>query len=104
MSPNRYVRPRGSDDAWEGTPPEVPIRVRVGYVNGIDWMARNSRSLEDAKLVSVNAHLAGASVIVVGRAQLFLSEGLSAEAKYVVEWKQEDGAWKWHTDIRNMNA
>ena len=58
----------------------------------------------DAKLVSVNAHLAGDSVIEVGRAKLFLPEGQSAEVKYVVEWKQEGGAWKWHTDIWNMNA
>ena len=61
-------------------------------------------NVQDAKLVSVNAHLAGDSVIEVGRAKLFLPEGQSAEAKYVVEWKQEGGAWKWHTDIWNMNA
>jgi ketosteroid isomerase-like protein len=61
-------------------------------------------NVQDAKLVSANAHLAGDSVIEVGRAKLFLPEGQSAEVKYVVEWKQEDGAWKWHTDIWNMNA
>jgi ketosteroid isomerase-like protein len=61
-------------------------------------------NVQDAKLASVNAHLAGDSVIEVGRAQLFLPEGQSAEVKYVVEWKREDGAWKWHTDIWNMNA
>jgi ketosteroid isomerase-like protein len=61
-------------------------------------------NVQDAKLVSVNAHLAGDSIVEVGRAQLFLPEGQSAEVKYVVEWKQEDGAWKWHTDIWNMNA
>jgi ketosteroid isomerase-like protein len=61
-------------------------------------------NVQDAKLVSVNAHPAGDSIIEVGRAQLFLPEGKSAEVKYVVEWKQEDGAWKWHTDIWNMNA
>jgi hypothetical protein len=48
--------------------------------------------------------LPGDSIIEVGRAQLFLPEGQSAEVKYVVEWKQEGGAWKWHTDIWNMNA
>ena len=61
-------------------------------------------NVQDAKLVSVNAHLAGDSIIEVGRAQLFLPEGQSAEVKYVVEWRQEGGAWKWHTDIWNMNA
>ena len=61
-------------------------------------------NVQDVKLVSVNAHLAGDSIIEVGRAQLFLPEGQTAEVKYVVEWRQEGGAWKWHTDIWNMNA
>jgi ketosteroid isomerase-like protein len=61
-------------------------------------------NVQDAKLVSVDAHVAGDRIIEVGRAQLILPEGRSAEVKYVVEWKQEDGAWKWHTDIWNMNA
>jgi ketosteroid isomerase-like protein len=69
------------------------------------WQAAvTGMNVQDAKLVLVNAHLAGDSVIEVGRAQLFLPEGQSAEVKYVVEWKQEDGAWKWHTDIWNMNS
>jgi ketosteroid isomerase-like protein len=69
------------------------------------WQAAvASVNVQDAKLVSVNAHLAGDSVIEVGRAKLFLPEGQVAEVKYVVEWKQEGGAWKWHTDIWNMNA
>jgi ketosteroid isomerase-like protein len=61
-------------------------------------------NVQDAKLVSVNAHLAGDSIIEVGRATLFLPEGQTAGVKYVVEWRQEGGAWKWHTDIWNMNA
>ena len=61
-------------------------------------------NVHDAKLFSVDAHLAGDSIIEVGRAQLILPEGLSADVKYVVEWKKEDGTWKWHTDIWNMNA
>lgn len=61
-------------------------------------------NVQGAKLVSVNAHLAGDSIIEVGRAKLFLPDGHFTEVKYVVEWKQESGAWKWHTDIWNMNA
>ena len=69
------------------------------------WQAAvTGMNVQDAKLVTVNAHLAGDSIIEVGRAHLFLPEGRSAEVKYVVEWKQEDGEWKWHTDIWNMNA
>jgi ketosteroid isomerase-like protein len=69
------------------------------------WQAAvTGMNVQDAKLISVDAHLAGDSIIEVGRAQLFLPEGQSAEVKYVVEWKREDSAWKWHTDIWNMNA
>jgi ketosteroid isomerase-like protein len=69
------------------------------------WQAAvTGMNAQDAKLISVYAHFAGDSIIEIGRAQLFLSEGQSAEVKYIVEWKQEDGAWKWHTDIWNMNA
>lgn len=69
------------------------------------WQAAvTGMNVRDAKLVLVDAHLAGDSIIELGRAQLFLPEGQSADLKYVVEWKQEDGAWKWHTDIWNMNA
>lgn len=69
------------------------------------WQAAvTGMNVRDAKLVLVDAHLAGDSVIELGRAQQFLPEGQSADLKYVVEWKQEDGAWKWHTDIWNMNA
>jgi ketosteroid isomerase-like protein len=69
------------------------------------WQAAVAEmNVQDVKLVSVNAHLAGDWIIEVGRAQLFLPESQTAEMKYVVEWKQEGGAWKWHTDIWNMNA
>ena len=61
-------------------------------------------NVQDAKLISIDADAAGDSIVEIGRAQLFLPDGRSAEAKYVVQWKQEDGAWKWHTDIWNMNA
>ena len=77
-----------------------------GRMNITDfWQAAvTGMNVQDVKLVSVDAHLAGDSIIEIGRAQLSLPESLSVEVKYVVEWKQEDGAWKWHTDIWNMNA
>ena len=69
------------------------------------WQAAvTGMNVQDAKLVSVHAHPAGDRIIEIGRAQLFLPQGQSVHVKYVVEWKQEAGAWKWHTDIWNMNA
>ena len=40
----------------------------------------------------------------IGRAQLTLAGGQSAEAKYVVLWRQEDGRWRWHIDMWNMDG
>ncbi len=40
----------------------------------------------------------------IGRATLrFAGDAPAATAKYVVVWKKEDGRWKWHVDIWNMN-
>jgi ketosteroid isomerase-like protein len=85
-------------------PPGADLIEGREKIMGFWQAAVAGMNVQDAKLVSVNAHLAGDSIIEVGRAQLFLPEGQSAEVKYVVEWKQEGGAWKWHTDIWNMNA
>ena len=85
-------------------PPGADLIEGRKNIMGFWQAAVASMNVQDAKLVSVNAHLAGDSIIEVGRAKLFLPEGKFAEVKYVVEWKQEDGAWKWHTDIWNMNA
>jgi ketosteroid isomerase-like protein len=85
-------------------PPGADLIEGRKNIMGFWQAAVTGMNVQDAKLVSVNAHLAGDSIIEVGRAKLFLPEGQSVEVKYVVEWKQEGGAWKWHTDIWNMNA
>jgi ketosteroid isomerase-like protein len=59
--------------------------------------------LKDAKLTSLDVQAAGDGAVEVGRAELTLSDGQTLAGKYVVHWKQEDGRWKWHTDIWNMN-
>lgn len=57
-----------------------------------------------ARLETVSFELAGEGGYEVGRALLEFAGGGSAAAKYVVVWKQEDGLWKWHVDIWNLNA
>lgn len=59
--------------------------------------------LQDAKLTSLDVQAAGEGAVEVGRAELTLGDGQRLAGKYVVHWKQEDGRWKWHTDIWNMN-
>lgn len=85
-------------------PPGADLIEGREKIMGFWQAAVAGMNVQDAKLVSVNAHLAGDSIIEVGRAKLFLPEGKTVEVKYVVEWMQEGGAWKWHTDIWNMNA
>jgi ketosteroid isomerase-like protein len=84
-------------------PPGADLIEGRENIKGFWQAAVAGMNVQDAKLVVVNAHVAGDSIIEVGRAQLFLPEDKTVEVKYVVEWKQEGGAWKWHTDIWNMN-
>lgn len=57
-----------------------------------------------AALRTVDARTTGECVIEIGRAELQLDGGQSVALKYVVEWRQENGQWRWHTDIWNTNA
>ena len=43
-------------------------------------------------------------VYTIGRAMLTLAGGQRVTPKYVVVWKQEDGAWRRHVDIWNMDT
>jgi uncharacterized protein (TIGR02246 family) len=40
----------------------------------------------------------------IGRATLTLAGGQRATPKYAVIWKQEDGAWRRHVDIWNLDT
>jgi ketosteroid isomerase-like protein len=55
-----------------------------------------------AKLSTVVAESAGDSVVEIGKADLTVTGG-QVTVKYVVQWKQEGGAWKWNLDIWNLN-
>jgi ketosteroid isomerase-like protein len=52
-----------------------------------------------ATLQTVHAEASGDMVAEIGKAVLTLGSGQTVEVKYVVVWKQEDGAWKWHYDM-----
>lgn len=60
-----------------------------------------------AELTTVDLRRAGDRVIEIGNAEITVEaeDGGSDRLpfKYVVVWKQENGAWKWHVDIWNAN-
>jgi uncharacterized protein (TIGR02246 family) len=59
-------------------------------------------------LTAVDVLLAGDSAVEIGKATLTVEPpGQSAtqmEMKFVVYWREEDGRWKWHIDIWNLNS
>lgn len=59
-------------------------------------------------LTAVDVLLAGDCAVEIGKATLTVEPpGQSAtqiEMKFVVYWREEDGRWKWHIDIWNLNS
>ncbi len=61
-------------------------------------------NIKACRLETVNLETLGDAAYEIGRATLTLEGGTTVVGKYVVVWKQEDGAWKYHVDIWNMNS
>jgi hypothetical protein len=59
--------------------------------------------LKGATLTTVSAESVGDDVVEIGRAELTLADSRRVPIKYVVHWKFEETAWKWHTDVWNLN-
>jgi hypothetical protein len=60
-------------------------------------------SVKSVKLSTVEAEQTENGIVEIGRAILESDGGQETHMKYVVYWKQEDGRWKWNTDIWNVN-
>jgi len=55
-----------------------------------------------AKLSTVDLQVLGETLIEEGRAELTVTGAeMKVSVKYIVVWRQEDDAWKWHVDIWN---
>jgi len=84
-------------------PPGAPS-IQGRAQNKDFWQqAISGMGIVDAELKTVNAEAVGNDVIEIGQATLTIEGGQMVAGKYVVHWKQEDGIWKWHTDIWNLN-
>jgi len=57
-----------------------------------------------AELSTLHLQALGDEAYEIGRATLTLADGQRATPKYVAVWKYEDGAWRRHVDIWNMDT
>ena len=73
-------------------------------IKGFWTAAVDALAVESATLETVEAEMLGDRIFEIGRAVLNVTGGATATVKYVVQWVQEDGAWKWNVDIWNPNA
>ena len=84
-------------------PPGSDMIQGVAAIKNFWQQAILGLDVQDASLVTVSAESAGGTVVEIGKAALSLASGQVVPVKYVVHWKLHEGAWKWHTDIWNMN-
>ncbi len=68
------------------------------------WQGAVDMGIASVELKTVELEELGDTAIQVGEFVLKTAEGSIADnGKYIVIWKQEDGAWKWHRDIWNSS-
>jgi ketosteroid isomerase-like protein len=84
-------------------PPGAEMIQGVAAIKNFWLQAITGLDVQDASLATVSAESAGDTVVEIGKATLSLAGGQVVPVKYVVHWKLHEGAWKWHTDIWNMN-
>ncbi len=73
--------------------------IKAFWKHGLDAMG-----VVSATLNTVSAEAAGDGVVEIGQAVMMLAGSDTVSAKYVVHWKEDGGAWKWQTDIWNINS
>lgn len=84
-------------------PPGADMIHGIAGIKNFWLKAIVTLDVKDASLTTVSAESAGDTVIEIGRAELTLAGDQRVPVKYVVHWKRDGEAWKWHTDIWNMN-
>jgi ketosteroid isomerase-like protein len=84
-------------------PPGAPMVQGREQIKEFWKQAIAAMGVTGVKLTILDAEPAGFGVTEIGRADLTIGDGHIVTVKYVVCWKQEDGAWKWNVDIWNKN-
>jgi ketosteroid isomerase-like protein len=84
-------------------PPGAPMQQGREQAKAFWQAALQALGVKSAKLSTVDAEAIADRIFEIGRAELVVGSDETVTAKYVVQWKQEDGDWKWHVDIWNMD-
>ncbi len=84
-------------------PPGADLVEALAAIQQFWEKAIEALGLKGATLETVTAEMCGDSVVEIGRAVLSLESGGPVNGKYVVQWKQENGTWKWAIDIWNAH-
>ena len=82
--------------------PDVPMQEGRDAIAQFWVGAAQQLGITSVALSTVEVQSLGEGAYEIGRATLTLGGGQEATAKYVVIWRQEDGQWRWHVDIWNM--
>jgi ketosteroid isomerase-like protein len=89
-------------------PPGAPLVSGQEAIKGFWFDMVRAVNGKAAVLESVDVMPAGDGLVEIGKATLTIEPAGQPESvlevKYVVFWKMEDGLWKWHVDIWNMNS
>lgn len=90
-------------------PPGAPMRSGLPAIKEFWSSFIQSANAKSAKLETVDLAVAGDDVVEIGRATITVQPEDSGAlvpiaVKYVVHWRQENGTWKWQTDIWNLDS
>jgi ketosteroid isomerase-like protein len=82
-------------------PPDAsPVQGREGIARF--WQGAREMGVTRCELETLELHPMGDGAYELGRGRLTLATGAQVTAKYVVIWQHEEGRWRWHVDIWNM--
>lgn len=83
-------------------PPGAEMIAGRDNIKGFWRSAVDGMGVSAVKLETVEFNSTGDTGFEIGRGRLEFASGVApVDVKYVVVWKREDGAWKWHVDIWN---
>jgi ketosteroid isomerase-like protein len=84
-------------------PPNFPAMVGKPAIQAF-WQGAIDMGVAEAELETLEFEEHGDTAWEVGKGVLKAKDGQVIDtAKYLVIWKREHGAWKWHRDIWNSS-